>query len=368
MPENESVITIALAEPIQRRQVGDAFRRHARQQRLPWMIRTTDEDLLQVASQDHDLLIFGKLGRGKCQSTKSLCLAADYPGPSLWFNDAAVGQEAAVHLYEEGWRHAVILSKDHVSEMRSCREAAFSTAFLRLGGMVERVDTTPLAQPALLAARLRELCQSDAPPVFFAFQDRQAAWLLERLRALDLRIPDQAGLIGCEDTPLAAACDPPLSSVRTSWNLLGTAAARAAQVYLSTGAWPPLPAVPPIGVAVRGTTRLTHCGDALVERLLTLVRRGQPSSPTVADLASQLDCSPRSLLRRCTAALGCGPLAIVQRHRLAKVDEMLIEAPRRPIKEIAIACGWCDASHLARDFRRARGMTPQRFRELHQGS
>jgi DNA-binding LacI/PurR family transcriptional regulator len=58
------------------------------------------------------------------------------------------------------------------------------------------------------------------PLVLFGYQDNVADWHLDTLRAIGANVPDEVGVIGCEDTPVAAAADPPLSSVRTPDHVL----------------------------------------------------------------------------------------------------------------------------------------------------
>ena len=47
--------------------------------------------------------------------------------------------------------------------------------------------------------------------------------------------------------------------------------------------------------------------------------------------------------------------------RLARATDLLRD-PRRPLSDIAIEAGFSDQSHLCREFKRATGVSPGRFR------
>jgi AraC-like DNA-binding protein len=53
---------------------------------------------------------------------------------------------------------------------------------------------------------------------------------------------------------------------------------------------------------------------------------------------------------------------VLRNLRVEKAAELLAH-PRAELAEIALACGFCDQSHLSRVFREVRGVTPKEFRQ-----
>jgi AraC family transcriptional regulator len=64
------------------------------------------------------------------------------------------------------------------------------------------------------------------------------------------------------------------------------------------------------------------------------------------------------VFRRC---LGVTPGDYLRGRRLAHARALLRET-RRPILDIAVACGFVDQSHFTSAFKRAFGVTPRDFR------
>ena len=83
---------------------------------------------------------------------------------------------------------------------------------------------------------------------------------------------------------------------------------------------------------------------------------------TVAELASRLGISPRTLDRRFRAATGLSPRQYWQRQRIQFAKELL-ESTNLTISEIAYRVGYQDAGHFARLFRREISVTPSGYRQ-----
>jgi AraC family transcriptional regulator, transcriptional activator FtrA len=88
---------------------------------------------------------------------------------------------------------------------------------------------------------------------------------------------------------------------------------------------------------------------------------------TLADLAREAGASPRTLARRFHAALGTTPLQwlLAQRIRLA---QELLESTDHPIDKIAERSGFGSPGNLRRQFTRAVGKSPQRYRRTFRAS
>ena len=77
----------------------------------------------------------------------------------------------------------------------------------------------------------------------------------------------------------------------------------------------------------------------------------------VAALAAEVGCSRRHLSARFRDQVGQPPKAVARLLRFQRVLRLLDAEPRR-WADIAVECGYCDQSHLNRDFRDLAGTTP----------
>ena len=87
----------------------------------------------------------------------------------------------------------------------------------------------------------------------------------------------------------------------------------------------------------------------------------QPIS--VANLAEIAGVHPVHLARGYRRWLGAAPGDRLRTRRLERAADLLMRG-RDPIGEIALACGFCDQSHLNRQFLKAYGVTPGEFARL----
>ncbi|MXN76046.1 helix-turn-helix domain-containing protein [Burkholderia sp. 4701] len=96
-----------------------------------------------------------------------------------------------------------------------------------------------------------------------------------------------------------------------------------------------------------------------VRRAILLMEQhiGQPL--TLAELARRLDMSVRQLERLFAAETGKSPNAYARQIRMAS---WLLTSSDRTVANIATSCGFSDASHLGREFRKAFGESPNAYR------
>ncbi|MDP0491250.1 MAG: helix-turn-helix domain-containing protein [Verrucomicrobiota bacterium JB023] len=83
---------------------------------------------------------------------------------------------------------------------------------------------------------------------------------------------------------------------------------------------------------------------------------------SIADIADRLGMSRRSLERYFRKETGMSPARYRLLCRVTRARNLL-QFSRKPLAEIASACGFCDQSHLSRAFAAEHGVTPGRWRE-----
>lgn len=78
-------------------------------------------------------------------------------------------------------------------------------------------------------------------------------------------------------------------------------------------------------------------------------------------LAAQVNLSPNHFCRSFKEVTGYTPFEYIQQYRLIKAQYAL-KSTEMTVTEIAMDCGFNDASHFIRQFREAYGITPKQFR------
>jgi AraC-like DNA-binding protein len=82
----------------------------------------------------------------------------------------------------------------------------------------------------------------------------------------------------------------------------------------------------------------------------------------VDDLARQANLSPRQFRRRCEALTGYAPKLLARILRFRRASAILAQGS--PAVSTALDCGYCDQSHLIRDYRLLAGATPSASRGI----
>jgi transcriptional regulator GlxA family with amidase domain len=104
-----------------------------------------------------------------------------------------------------------------------------------------------------------------------------------------------------------------------------------------------------------------------VRRAILLIEQHIGRSLPIEELAHKLDLSPRQLERLFKTGTGKSPQAFAKQVRL-RTAAWLLTSSDRTVADIASSCGFSDASHLGREFRKQFGMPPVTFREQNSGA
>ena len=111
---------------------------------------------------------------------------------------------------------------------------------------------------------------------------------------------------------------------------------------------------------------LAAARDPVVGTALALLHR-DPSHPwTVAELASKVGASRSVIGQRFPQLLGATPLAYLARWRLLLASRLLETTPRT-IVQVANEVGYESEAAFSRAFKREFGLSPARYRRLHEG-
>ncbi|PMS33370.1 AraC family transcriptional regulator with amidase-like domain [Trinickia symbiotica] len=103
-----------------------------------------------------------------------------------------------------------------------------------------------------------------------------------------------------------------------------------------------------------------------VKRAILLMEQYVGRALPLDELASKLDLSPRQLERLFKAETGKSPQTFAKHVRL-RTAAWLLTSSDRTVADIASSCGFSDASHLGREFRKQFGLPPVMYREQRAG-
>ena len=130
--------------------------------------------------------------------------------------------------------------------------------------------------------------------------------------------------------------------------LLQLLALHLAREYVVAGVAPPVP--------VRGAPPSVH-----LARALDYIEANLDREVRLADLAAVAGLSLFHFARAFKAQLGVPPHRYVLERRIERARRLLADR-RRPVIEVAAACGFASPSHFATAFRRQSGMSPRAYR------
>lgn len=127
---------------------------------------------------------------------------------SVYVDHARAGAMVAAHLLERGFRRFLFIGKDYDGKYVGFRQAAD-----RLG-LGERTANVVYQDDIQLNLALADwVRQSPERGAVFAGNDIYALRVLDALRRLGVSVPEEAGVIGFDDTPTCRYLNPRLSSV-----------------------------------------------------------------------------------------------------------------------------------------------------------
>jgi AraC family transcriptional regulator len=106
---------------------------------------------------------------------------------------------------------------------------------------------------------------------------------------------------------------------------------------------------------------LSNAATVRVENALAWYAKHLAKSPSVTEVAAAVHVSPSHLRRLFWEVQQSSPRAIFQKTRLQKAQE-LMNGSTDTLEEIASSCGFTDASHLCREYKKHYKVTPTLWR------
>ena len=201
------------------------------------------------------------------------------------------------------------------------------------------------------------------PCAVFTHGDDQARRVLNECRRLNILVPDEIAVLGCDNDEIECEFSPiPISSVSFPLRQLGFEAAAMVDLLLA-GNVPEFSTVrlPPSGIVTRRSTDMVAIQDPTIARAMRFIASNAAQPISVGHVVKACGASRRYLERRFNSLLGVTPKQEILRVRVGIAKRLLAQTSLL-MPEIAEASGFSDAKMLSSIFARDVGMSPSDYR------
>jgi len=286
--------------------------------------------------------------------------------PRVDSDDVAVGEVAAEHFIERGFRHVGYLGLDKPASRRReeglrrrAEAAGLSFRSLQLPSHIGS-GSSPSSETKV------QRWVADLPDQtgVLAFSDPWALEIEDICRQIGRTVPDDIAVLGVDNDPVICETAPvPISSVRNAATQTGFEAIKLLDRLMRGKPAPKKPILlPPHGIATRASTDVLATDDTDLARAVRYIRRHAAEAIGVADIARQTAIGRRTLERRFRETLGRSIYDEVLHARIELAKGLLVETDLK-LLTLARQCGFRSASHLCNTFRKATGSSPAAYRQ-----
>jgi LacI family transcriptional regulator len=293
------------------------------------------------------------------------------PGvPWVGIDNHAMGKIVADHLMQRGFRHFGVYeigTEIYFEQRRSnfidtVAAAGYTCSTYSPKGAPEK--------PAVWEKHQEDLARwvTDLPkPVgIMACTDQLGFFLLEACARAGIAVPEEAAVVGVEnEESLCTMAMPTLSSVQFNTERVGYEAASVLDSMMRGEQPPSEPLlIEPLGVVVRGSSDVIAIEDRQIALAMQFIRERACDGISVRDVVNHVPLSRSGLERRMQAALGRSPNEEINRVRIERVRELLVETDLK-LGAIALRAGFRGPQYLVASFKKRTGMTPGDYRRRH---
>lgn len=117
-----------------------------------------------------------------------------------------------------------------------------------------------------------------------------------------------------------------------------------------------------VNVSCREVSADGRLADWQRRRVVQFIAENLERNIRLDEIAAEAHLSVSGLIRKFHTEFECAPHAYVLQKRLARARQLLAEQADMPLRVVAENCGFSDASHMVRHFKKSFGMTPAEYR------
>jgi len=278
------------------------------------------------------------------------------------------GKMAAVHLLSLGLRNFAFCGFENLrwsqargeDFSRRIVDAGFQTHFYKRPRL--KVQRLWENEQIILADWLKSLPK---PIGLMVCNDDRGQYILEACQIAGLHVPDDVAVIGVDNDELI--CDlttPPLSSITLNCEKAGYEAAKLLDEMMAGKKVDDktIISLETSHVVTRQSTDVMAIEDHELAMAVRFIRQHSMEAIQVSDIADSVAVSRRVLERRFREALQRSVHDEIRRVRVEHACRMLVETDL-PVSQIAMHLGYPSDKHIARYFKKERGMTPLQYRK-----
>jgi LacI family transcriptional regulator len=198
-----------------------------------------------------------------------------------------------------------------------------------------------------------------------ACNDDRGQYVLEACQIAGLRVPDDVAVIGVDNDDLI--CDltvPPLSSIALNHEKAGYQAAQLLDEMMAGKKVDSKTIIPleSSHIVIRQSTDVLAIEDHELAEAVRFIRGHSREAIQVSDVVESVAVSRRVLERRFREVLKRSVHDEIARARVEHACRMLVET-NLSVSQIAQHLGYPSDKHIARHFRKEKGMTPRQYRK-----
>ena len=174
------------------------------------------------------------------------------------FVDLGAGTRAAIeHLLRIGRRRIAYLSPPNCDQAGQCHYDAYVSAMKSAGLMPRCIVSPGWDLPAARRATIHSIAQDGAPDAIYCHHDEFAIAAFRGARDLELRVPHDCAIIGCEGNDFMEYFDPPLSTIAMPIEAMCATALQLLQQRIAQPQTPPQQLTLPFEFLARGSSAQT---------------------------------------------------------------------------------------------------------------
>ena len=289
-------------------------------------------------------------------------------GPSVLGDDnQAVGEMGAEYLLERCFKNYAFCGFPNVYWSQE-RSEAFVKRILRAGFEPHLYEPPESHRWSFVEEDREFLCKwlisMPKPIAVMACNDIRGQQVVDACKLTDAIVPDEVAVLGVDDDDLICdSANPPLSSVALGTEKAGYEAAQLLDRMMHRGKkrkWPKT-TIHPTHIVTRQSTDILAIDDPEVAKAASFIRTHRRSEIGVRDVVDATTLARRALEQRFKEILNRSVYQEIRRVRVEQVTKMLLETTM-PVYKIALTLGYSSSEHIARPFRKEKGMSPQEYR------
>jgi len=294
---------------------------------------------------------------------------ADMNCARVGIDDDAVGAMAARFLIEKGFRRLGLLRSVQL-QFAVERAQGFTRVAAELGVPVELAPSIrgnsevwcageQISERSTLARWIERLPK---PIGVFAMSDAGAVQVIEACRVLNVSVPEQVVVLGCDnDELLCHMRSPAISSIELGAQRVGYQAALLLDDLMAGRHAGPQVRIPPVGIIERNSTNRMLVEDADIAEALNYITEHAHERICIDDIARHVIIPRRTLQRRFRGVIGHSLIQEITRARIKRACHLLTTGDL-PIPQVARLCGFAGRERFWSAFKKQMKVSPLDYR------